>query len=175
MAKPTKIKGRAWVIQDEKGRRIDNIDTDMIYHNKHLAVTDMDKMGQYIFGNLQGWEDFPNKVREGDILVVGRNFGSGSSRQHAVDGFIALGIRAIVGESFGSIYWRNAVNGGVPVLVAPNIMESQIESGDEMEIDLESGKIEIMDKNEVYRVDPMSQVQKDIYQAGGLFEYAKRQ
>lgn len=174
MTKPTIIKGRAWVIRDDKGRRIDNIDTDMIYHNKHLAVTDMDKMGQYIFGNLQGWEDFPNKVRKGDILVVGRNFGSGSSRQHAVDGFIALGIRAILGESFGSIYWRNAVNAGVPVLVAPDIMESQIESGDEMKIDLESGKIEIMNKNEVHQAEPMSQVQKDIYQAGGLFEYAKQ-
>lgn len=173
MSKPTKIKGRVWVIRDEQGNRIDNIDTDMIYHNKHLAVTDTDEMGQYIFGNMPGWEDFPDKVQEDDILVVGRNFGSGSSRQHAVDGFIALGIKAIVGESFGSIYWRNAVNAGVPVMVAPEIMDSELQSGDTIELDLESGKIEIENKDKTLKAKPMSQVQKEIYQSGGLFEYAK--
>jgi len=173
MAKPTKIEGRIWVIRDESGSRIDNIDTDMIYHNKHLAVTDIDEMGQYIFGNLDGWKDFPKKVQQGDILVVGRNFGSGSSRQHAVDGFTALGVQAIVGESFGSIYWRNAVNAGVPVLEAPDIMASGIESGQVVTIDLESGGIEVKDSCKRVQAKPMSQVQREIYQAGGLFEYAK--
>jgi 3-isopropylmalate/(R)-2-methylmalate dehydratase small subunit len=173
MTKPTKIEGRIWVIRDDKGARIDNIDTDMIYHNKHLAITDINEMGQYIFGNLDGWKEFPKKAQKDDILVVGRNFGSGSSRQHAVDGFVALGMQAIIGESFGAIYWRNAVNAGVPVLEAPDIMASGIESGQIVSIDLESGGIEVKDSCTRIQAKPMSEVQRDIYNAGGLFEYAK--
>ncbi|HIP99497.1 TPA: 3-isopropylmalate dehydratase, partial [Candidatus Bipolaricaulota bacterium] len=83
--KPTVLTGRPWLIADETGRLIDDIDTDQIYHNAHLAVTDPAEMGKYAFGNLAGWEDFPKRVRPGDVLFVGENFGAGSSRQHAVD------------------------------------------------------------------------------------------
>lgn len=171
--KPMKIKGRIWVVRDEAGGAIDNIDTDMIYHNKHLAVTDVNEMGRYIFGNLSGWTDFPKNAANGDILIVGKNFGSGSSRQHAVDGFVVLGVQAIVGESFGAIYWRNAVNAGVPVFRAPGILAEEIESGQEIEIDLETGEIKVLKSGKIINAAPMGEVQKDIYHAGGLFEYAK--
>jgi len=174
MTKPTKIKGRVWVIRDEKGNPIRNIDTDMIYHNKHLAVTDIGEMAQFIFGNLDGWRDFPQKAEPGDILVVGENFGSGSSRQHAVDGFIALGIQAIIGESFGAIYWRNAVNAGLPVFRAPGIMSSGIESGNKIEINLEKTEAVNITSGEKIEITPMSEIQKEIYHAGGLFEYGKK-
>jgi len=174
MKKENAIRGRILVIQDLDGKQIDNIDTDMIFHNKHLAITNIDEMGQYIFGNLDNWEDFPQKVEKGDIVVVGKNFGSGSSRQQAVDGFIALGVSAIIGESFGAIYWRNAVNAGLPVIRADGIMQSDLKSEENIEVDLASGEISrVADEEVLFKAEPMSRVQIEMYKAGGLFEYSK--
>ncbi len=170
-----KIRGRVWVIRDAQGAPINDIDTDMIYHNKHLAVTDISEMGKYAFGNLEGWEDFPSRAKPGDILVVGKNFGAGSSRQHAVDCFIALGVQAIVGESFGAIYYRNAINAGLPVFVAPGIASAQVESGDVIEIDTESGRIYNATKGvELPSAKPLSEAEREILDAGGLLKLAKR-
>ena len=172
--KPKVIKGRAWVITDpQSGVLLNNIDTDMIYHNAHLAVTDVDKMGQYAFGNLDGWRDFPKKVKPGDVLVVGENFGAGSSRQHAVDCFRSLGITLIVAGSYGAIYKRNAINSGMPILTYPKVMQAGIASGDEIEVDLETGKIKnVTSSTELPVAEPFAKVQMDIYQSGNLFEYA---
>ena len=171
--KPRVIKGRIWLVKDENGKRIDNIDTDMIFHNRYLYITDMKEMGKYAFSNLPGWEDFPKKAKPGDILIVGRNFGSGSSRQQAVDCFIALGISAIVGESFGAIYKRNVINSGLPLIEAPGIFESGLKSGDVIEINLETGEI-FKDGELIFKAKPMSKVALDIYDAGGIFEYGKK-
>lgn len=170
------IKGRVWLITDpDTGKLVDNIDTDMIYHNAHLAVTDVDKMGQYTFGNLKGWEDFPRKAKPGDIVVAGGNFGSGSSRQHAVDCFRALGITLIIAESFGAIYKRNAINSGMPLLTYQKVKEAELSNGDEIEVNLEAGEISNVSKNiKLPDAMPFSRVQMDIYQAGDLFEYAKQ-
>ena len=171
MNRPTEFTGRCWVIRTPDGERIDDIDTDMIFHNAHLHITDPKEMARYTFGNLPGWEDFPEKCEEGDILVVGRNFGCGSSRQQAVDCFIALGVQAIIGESFGAIYKRNAINSGWPLLICDGILDTDIVSGDELKIDLESSIIENVTKNHAYPdVESFSSVQKDIYKAGSLFE-----
>ena len=171
--KPRTIKGRIWMVKDKEGKRIDNIDTDMIFHNKYLYITDIKEMGKYAFSNLPGWEDFPQKAKPGDILVVGNNFGAGSSRQQAVDCFIALGIAAIVGESFGAIYKRNVINSGLPLIEAPGIFESGLKSGDVIEINLETGEI-FKDGELVFKAKPMSKVALDIYDAGGIFEYGKK-
>ena len=80
-----------------------NIDTDMIFHNRHLAVTDPAEMGQFAFGNLPGWEDFPARVQPGDLVVTGPYFGCGSSRQQAVDCFATLGVSALIAPSYGAI------------------------------------------------------------------------
>jgi len=170
--KPTVIKGRVWMLTDDKGRRLDDVDTDMIYHNRYLTITDPEEMKMYAFSNLPGWEDFPKKARRGDILVVGRNFGAGSSRQHAVDCFIALGIAAIVGESFGAIYKRNAINSGWPLIEAPGIFNTDLKTGDVVEIDLLTGEIK-REGEALIQAKPLSQVQMDIYQAGDLFSYAR--
>jgi len=173
--KPKVLKGRAWVITDpETGKLINNIDTDMIYHNAHLAVTDIQKMGQYSFGNLDGWKDFPKTAKEGDILICGDNFGAGSSRQHAVDCFRALGVQLIIAGSFGAIYKRNAINSGMPIMSYPDVEKAEVKSGDEIEVDMEKGKI----KNLTTGINlpdstPFYGVQMDIYQSGDLFEYAK--
>ncbi len=175
--KPTVLKGRVWVIADAQGHLIDNIDTDMIFHNAHLAITDLAKMGPLSFGNLNGWEDFPQKVQKGDILILGKNFGAGSSRQQAVDCFIANGVQALVAESFGAIYKRNAINTGLPILSregfagAPGQLE--FVNGDEVELDLVKSTIKHLKSGKVIHLDPFSKVQMDIYQAGGLMPYGK--
>lgn len=175
--KESGISGRIWVLTDSKGRLIENIDTDQIFHNAHLHITDIEKMAEYALGNLEGWKDFPQRARPGDILVAGRNFGAGSSRQQAVDCFVALRIGTILSPSFGAIYFRNAVNSGFPVLRAPDIAQlvevGKLVSGDEVHVDLLSGKARIIGKNLSFRIIPMSGVQHEIYKAGGLFNYGK--
>lgn len=159
--RPTRIKGRIWVI------RQDNIDTDMIFHNRHLAVTDVKQMGQYTFGNLPGWEDFAQKVQPGDIVVTGNNFGCGSSRQQAVDCFTSLGVALIVARSFGAIYKRNAINSGLAVLCA-DLIACGVADEDIIEADLETGEILCVKTGERIRGTSFSSIQMDIYQRTGL-------
>ncbi len=173
--KPLVLTGRAIVIRDAQGQTIDSIDTDMIFHNKHLHITDIAQMGQHAFGNLEGWTDFPERTQQGDILIVGQNFGAGSSRQQAVDCFIALGIQAILGESFGAIYKRNTINSGLPLMTVEGIMSDDrpVKMGDTVEIHIETGRI--LNKStgqEIPGSNALSAVQLDIYRADGLFEYA---
>jgi 3-isopropylmalate/(R)-2-methylmalate dehydratase large subunit len=160
-ARPTVVRGRVWVVDK------DNIDTDMIFHNRHLAVTDIAQMGQYAFGNLAGWEDFAKKARPGDIVVAGANFGAGSSRQQAVDCFKSLGVAAIVARSFGAIYERNAVNAALPVL-AGDLIAAGLRSGEEITVDFASGEVRRQAGGEVLRVAPFSETQMAIYKRGGL-------
>ncbi|MBS4057629.1 MAG: 3-isopropylmalate dehydratase large subunit [Bacteroidales bacterium] len=161
--KPTVIEGRAWFIKE------DNIDTDMIFHNRYLAITDIKEMGQYTFDNLQGYEDFSKKAKAGDIVVVQKNFGSGSSRQQAVDCFISLGVQAVIAESFGAIYERNAINAAFPIMTYSNIDELQLIEGDTIRIDFEKGLIENLSRKTSVQANPFADVQLEIYQQGGLF------
>lgn len=162
--KPTLLEGRIWLIPE------DNIDTDMIYHNRHLAVTDFSEMGRYAFGNLKGWENFAREARPGDIIIAGRNFGCGSSRQQAVDCFKALGIQAIVARSFGAIYERNAINAGFPVLTFGNQDTIDLETGDLVVIDL--GKSMLLNRKKGIKISlhPFSEVQLKIYRSGDLLK-----
>ena len=167
------IKGTIWLIKDADGKFIDNIDTDQIFHNRHLAITDIKEMGKNTFGNLKGWEDFPKKAKQGDIVVVGENFGSGSSRQQAVDCFISLGVSAIIAKSFGSIYKRNAINSALAIMEYPGIEKIPLESGQEIEINIEIGEIKNVSGWVVGKTKPMTSVQMEIFESGGLFKYAK--
>ncbi len=170
--KPRMIRGRIWMITDSEGKRIDNIDTDMIFHNRYLYITDIGEMGKYAFSNLPEWKDFPQKAKKGDILVVGKNFGAGSSRQQAVDCFISLGISLIIGESFGAIYKRNVINSGLPLIEAPGIFESGLKTGDIIEVNLETGEI-LRDGKLIMKGKPMSKVALEIYDHGGLLNLAR--
>ena len=173
--KPTRIKGRVWVLTDPEGRIYNDVDTDMIFHNRYLHITDVAEMGRYALGNLKGWEDFPQKAQPGDIIIAGSNFGCGSSRQQAVDCFRALGVGAIVAESFGAIYKRNAINSGLPIVTLPGLTEfyREFKNGDELEVDFATGEV-ILNGEKKFQAQPFSQVQMDIYQAGDLFAYGKR-
>ena len=172
--KDTKIQGRIWVLVAPGGVLYDDIDTDMIFHNRYLAITEIDKMGQYALDNLKGWEDFARKAERGDILLAGKNFGAGSSRQQAVDCLQALGVGAVVAESFGAIYKRNAINSGFPIVTMPGLTQvfGQFGSGDVLEVDLETGRM-VLNGQQTFQAEPFSRVQMDIFQAGDLFAYGK--
>jgi 3-isopropylmalate dehydratase small subunit len=160
--KKSVIEGRIWIIKR------DNIDTDMIFHNRYLAITDIKEMGQYTFDNLKGFEDFSKKAKPGDIIIAGKNFGCGSSRQQAVDCFSALGIQVIIAESFGAIYERNAINAAFPIL---NCKESDIldlKNGDIIRVNLRTGELLNLDNKRSTLAEPFSDVQYEVYQKGGL-------
>jgi 3-isopropylmalate/(R)-2-methylmalate dehydratase large subunit len=156
------IEGRVWIICR------DNIDTDMIYHNRYLTVTDIKEMGQYAFENIAGYEDFAAKVKPGDIIATGKNFGSGSSRQQAVDCFISLGIKGIIAESFGAIYERNAINAAFPVITCKSLNQIDLHNGDNIRINILSGEITNLRNGFITFAGPFSEVQYEIYSKGGL-------
>jgi len=160
--KITVIEGRVWLIPK------DNIDTDMIFHNRYLAITDVNEMGQFTFDNLKGFEDFSKKAKTGDIIISGKNFGSGSSRQQAVDCFSALGIQAIIAESFGAIYERNAINAAFPIIICKELFNLGLNNGDSIKVDLRTGQIENLKNKKIVKAEPFSDVQLDLYQKGGL-------
>ncbi|NCB07908.1 MAG: homoaconitate hydratase family protein [Bacteroidia bacterium] len=165
--KPDVLIGKVWIIGE------DNIDTDMIFHNRHLAITNPAEMGQFTFGNLKGWEDYAKKSEPDDMVIVGKNFGSGSSRQQAVDCFLALKNQAILAKSFGAIYERNAINAALPVLVYENLEMLELKNRDRIEIDLRSGKVINLENGRETTIEPFSEVQMQIYKKGGLLSPVK--
>jgi len=162
--KPTIIEGKVWIIDQ------DDIDTDMIFHNRYLTITDINEMGQYAFDNLEGWEDFAKKAEAGDIILTNKNFGAGSSRQQAVDCFTALGVKAIIAESFGAIYERNAINAGFPILTYCCISELGLKQRDKIKVDFETGEISNLENSKTIKINPFFDVQKEIYLRDGLLK-----
>lgn len=158
----TVIEGKVWLIDQ------DDIDTDMIFHNRYLAITDINEMGQYTFDNLECWKDFADKAEVGDIIITAKNFGAGSSRQQAVDCFKALGVQAIIAQSFGAIYERNAINAAFPILTYADITDLEIKQRDKIEVDFESGSITNLENGKTQQIDKFSKVQLDIYKRNGL-------
>jgi len=161
--KPIEIEGRVWLIDR------DDIDTDMIYHNKYLSVTDPEEMGRYTFSNLEGYGNFIDRARAGDIVITGKNFGSGSSRQQAVECFRSLGIQAILAKSFGAIYERNAINAGFPILRYDTLESLDLQTGDEIRVNFKTGEITSKKNDQSVYVEPFPEIQMEIYQNGGLF------
>jgi homoaconitate hydratase family protein/3-isopropylmalate dehydratase small subunit len=161
--KPTVVEGRVWYIKK------DDIDTDMIFHNRYLAITEINEMGQYTFDNLEAYEDFAKKAKPGDIVVVHKNFGAGSSRQQAVDCFKALGVQAIVAESYGAIYERNAINAAFPIVTYKSLEGLDLKEGNTIRVNFETGEIVNLDNKKSIKADAFSDVQLEIYQNGGLF------
>jgi 3-isopropylmalate/(R)-2-methylmalate dehydratase large subunit len=158
------VQGKAWIVD------MDDIDTDMIFHNRYLTITDINEMGQYAFDNLKGFEDFASQVQPNDIIITGKNFGAGSSRQQAVDCFKSLGVSLILAESYGAIYERNAINAAMPIMTySPDILKDLlVENGDQIQVNFETGELINQSKNTKGRINPFYPVQKDIYLNGGL-------
>jgi 3-isopropylmalate/(R)-2-methylmalate dehydratase large subunit len=162
--KKTEVEGRVWYIQK------DDIDTDMIYHNRYLTITDIKEMGQYTFDNLKGYEDFAKQAKSGDIVVTTKNFGAGSSRQQAVDCFTSLGVQCIIAESYGAIYERNAINAALPILTYnTGTMEAiELQNGDNIRVNFISGEITNLRNNKTAKLNQFYDAQLQIYQNGGL-------
>jgi len=158
------VEGKVWMIKK------DDIDTDMIFHNRYLAITDIKEMGQYAFDNLKGYEDFAKKSKAGDIVITAKNFGAGSSRQQAVDCFLSLGISCILAESYGAIYERNAINAALPILTySPEKLASiDLQDGDMIKVDMVMGTLTNLKNNKITDIDKFTDVQIEIYKNGGL-------
>lgn len=162
--KPTVVEGRVWIIPK------DDIDTDMIFHNRYLTITDIRQMGQYTFDNLKGFEDFAKKAKPGDIVITRKNFGAGSSRQQAVDCFLSLGIHCILAESYGAIYERNAINAALPILTyeATQLEMADLKEGDVARINYETGELTNLRNGKTTRLNKFYDAQMAIYKNGGL-------
>jgi 3-isopropylmalate/(R)-2-methylmalate dehydratase small subunit len=167
MSKEFVFSGRSWVVGDD-------IDTDMIYHGSYLPLTDPREMAKHALEYVPGMEDFTEKVQPGDILVAGKNFGCGSSREHAVITLQYNDVAALLAESFSRIFYRNAVNLGFPILEVPGITQ-QVETGDELEVDANTGRIRNLTKGVEVQGSPLSGLEKEIMTAGGLFNYLKEE
>lgn len=148
-----------------------NIDTDQIYPGRFVEFTDVEDVAKYAMFGAD--PDFTKKVKKGDFIVAGTNFGCGSSREHAAITLKAVGVGAIIAESFARIFYRNAINLGLPLIVCPNISKL-IQTGDSLTLDLHSGKI----KNEkalIATAEPMSEYVLNILESGGIKPLIKQQ
>lgn len=162
--KPTIVEGTIWIIPK------DDIDTDMIFHNRYLTITDIKEMGQYTFDNLKGFEDFAKKAQPGDIVITNKNFGAGSSRQQAVDCFLSLGISCILAESYGAIYERNAINAAMPILTydPEKLEKAELSTGDRVRVNFESGELTNLRNGNNVEINKFYDAQLAIYRNGGL-------
>lgn len=158
------MKGR--VIKYER----DNIDTDVIIPGTYLKVHDHDELGRHAMEGLD--PEFHKKVAGCSVLVAGKNFGCGSSREHAPIALSRSGIKAVLAPSFARIFYRNCVDGAylLPVEIAQDAYES-IAGGDELDVSMEEGRVINVTQNATYKTAPVPQIITDIINAGGLFKY----
>lgn len=147
----------------------DDINTDVIFPGRYLAITEPEEMAKHAMEDLD--KDFLKKVKERSIIVAGKNFGCGSSREQAVICLKYAGIKAIVARSFARIFFRNAINQGIPVVELEDT--SRIEDGEEIEIDLDEGTVKNLTKGEDYRFKPLPDFIRKIIDSGGLLNYTK--
>ncbi len=160
-----KFKGKAWVVGDD-------IDTDQIYHGQYLPLTDPKEMAKHALEFVPGMENFAKDVKPGDILVAGKNFGCGSSREHAVVCLQENGVSCVVADSFGRIFYRNAVNLGFPIMECPGVSKV-VKTGDQIEVDLETGKVTNLKSKKSLKGYPPSGLELEIAEKGGLLNYLK--
>jgi len=144
-----------------------DINTDDIIAAKYLVSTDEKELGRHCMENIAG--DFANIVNKGDIIVAGKNFGCGSSREHAPRALKGAGIAAVVARSFAGIFFRNAINVGLPFLQLDDV--DKIKDGDLLEIDLTGGIIENLSTSQNYKAQPFPEFLEEIIRKGGLMNW----
>ncbi|MBI5409697.1 MAG: 3-isopropylmalate dehydratase small subunit [Nitrospirae bacterium] len=159
-----KLKGRAWKFGD-------NVDTDAIIPARYLNTSDPKELARHVMEDAD--KDFPSKVKAGDLLAAGANFGCGSSREHAPIAIKAAGLQAVVAKSFARIFYRNAFNIGLPIFESDDAPD-KIKEGDELEIDADKGVIRNVTKNEEYAAKPIPPFMQELISAGGLIEWTKK-
>ena len=150
----------------------DNIDTDVIIPGTYLKIHDYNELATHAMEGID--PDFPSKVKEGDFIVAGKNFGCGSSREHAPIALSTCGIKAVIATSFARIFYRNSVDGAflLPIEI-DDATYQKISNSDQLEVNIEKNEIKNITKNEVYSMKPFSEIIAKIIAAGGLFKYKK--
>jgi len=148
----------------------DNIDTDVIIPARYLNTSDPAELAKHCLEDLD--KEFVNKVQKGDILVAGKNFGCGSSREHAPIAIKACGVSCVIAKSFARIFYRNAINIGLPIVECEEAVDG-IEAGDEVEVDLVTGSIKNLTKNKEFKAKPFPEFMQNLMKAGGLIEFVK--
>lgn len=146
----------------------DNIDTDAIIPAVYLDTTDPKEMATHCMEGVD--PDFVNKIAPGDIIVGGENFGCGSSREHAPIAIKAAEISCVIAKSFARIFYRNSINIGFPILECEEAA-LKIDEGDEVQVDLASGIIKNLTKDETYEAQPFPEFMQQLIAAGGLMNY----
>lgn len=144
-----------------------DINTDDIIAAKYLVSTDAKELGKHCFETIK--PDFAKKVQAGDIIVAGKNFGCGSSREHAPLAIKGCGIAAVIAKSFAGIFFRNAINIGLPFLESPYV--DKISDGDLLEIDLAGGIIKNLSKNSTYKTQTFPEFLQELVNEGGLMNW----
>jgi len=158
------IRGAAW-------RFGDDIDTDQIYPGKYLPLTDKQEMAKHAMEGTDRGEEFIKNVSKGDILLAGKNFGCGSSREHAPIAIRGAGIDLIIAKSFARIFHRNCVNTAMSTLELKQA--DKISDGDMLEVNVDTGEVKNLSKNVVYKAESISKLEREIIGAGGLLNYLK--
>ncbi len=158
------LRGRAWKYGD-------NIDTDQIIPARYLVTSDPKELGQHCMEDAD--PGFAKRVQAGDVLVGLKNFGCGSSREHAPIAIKAAGVSAVIAKSFARIFYRNSINLGLPLFECPEAAEL-IEGGDELELDPATGEIKNLTRGERYQAQPLPSFAREIMDAGGLMNYVAR-
>ena len=150
----------------------DNVDTDVIIPARYLNSSDPENLAAHCMEDLD--ENFAEEVEEGDIIVGGKNFGSGSSREHAPLAIKYAGVSCVVAESFARIFYRNSINIGLPILECPEAVQAT-EAGDELEVDIDQGQVKNLRTGETYQAAPFPPFMQEIIKDGGLIEHVKKE
>mgnify|MGYP001138509193 CR=1 FL=1 len=149
----------------------DDVNTDVIFPGKYTyTIDDPKEMAEHALEDLD--PEFVNKVEEGDVIVAGKNFGMGSSREQAATCLVYSGVSAIIAKSFARIFFRNAINNGLPAIIHPKAAED-IKNGDEVEVDLKKGVIKA--ENKEYSFEPYPDKLLDILNSGSLIKWVENQ
>ncbi len=158
-----RLHGQAWKFGD-------NVDTDQIIPARYLVTFDPGELGKHCMEDAD--PEFVKKVRVGDVIVGGKNFGCGSSREHAPIAIKAAGVSAVIARSFARIFYRNSINLGLPLFETEAV--DRIEQGDALELEPATGRIRNLTRNETYRATPLPDFAREIMAAGGLMNYVAR-
>ncbi|MDE3275611.1 MAG: 3-isopropylmalate dehydratase small subunit [Verrucomicrobiota bacterium] len=149
----------------------DNVDTDVIIPARYLNTADANELAKHCMEDIDA--SFVSKVAPGDIMVAGRNFGCGSSREHAPLAIKASGISCVIASTFARIFYRNAINIGLPIMECPDAVDS-IAAGDQLSVDLSSGTITDITSGKTFKAEPFPPFMQDLIAAGGLAAYMRK-
>jgi 3-isopropylmalate/(R)-2-methylmalate dehydratase small subunit len=148
----------------------DNVDTDVIIPARYLNTSDHKELAAHCMEDID--LDFVKKVQDGDIIVANKNFGCGSSREHAPIAIKTSGVSCVIASTFARIFYRNAINIGLPILECDDAVKS-IEAGDKLEVDFKTGEIKNLTKNETYKGEAFPEFMQNIIDNDGLIGYIR--